>query len=51
MVLPQGDDVYADSVSQNRLLHDPADRVGVRQQVARVVHGDVAEGVESELDS
>jgi hypothetical protein len=50
MVLADAEEVYADAVGQLGLGDDIAEDVGLGTGAAVGVHGDVAEGVEAQLD-
>ena len=50
MVLAERDDVDAELVGEHRLVDDLPDRGGVGDELAGVVPGHVAEGVEAELE-
>ena len=51
MVLAERDDVDADLVGQHRLVDDLPDRRAVGDDLALIVAGQVAEGVDAELEA
>jgi hypothetical protein len=50
VVLAEGDHVHPESVREHRFVDDLPDRGAVGQHPSRVVLGNVAEGVEPELE-
>ncbi len=50
MVLAPRDDIDAGLVGEDRFGHDPPDRLGVRDDFAAVIPGQVPEGIDAELD-
>src|SRR5690349_19880677 len=50
VVLPDAEERQPDLISEHCLVDDVADRLGIADQLSRVVTGDVSEGVEAEFD-